>query len=32
MDNGMDEALRKADALMYRVKSEGKNRVCREVV
>jgi diguanylate cyclase (GGDEF)-like protein len=27
-----DEALRKADALMYRAKSEGKNRVCRGVV
>jgi len=27
-----DQALRKADALMYRAKSEGKNRVCHEVV
>jgi len=26
-----DQALRKADALMYRAKSEGKNRVCHEV-
>jgi diguanylate cyclase (GGDEF)-like protein len=26
-----DHALRKADALMYRAKSEGKNRVCHEV-
>ena len=27
-----DQALRKADDLMYRAKSEGKNRVCHEVV
>ena len=26
-----DQALRQADALMYRAKSEGKNRVCHEV-
>jgi diguanylate cyclase (GGDEF)-like protein len=27
-----DHALRQADALMYRAKSDGKNRVCHEVV
>lgn len=26
-----DQVLQKADALMYRAKSEGKNRVCHEV-
>jgi len=27
-----DQALRNSDALMYRAKSEGKNRVCHEVI
>jgi len=27
-----DQALRQADSLMYRAKSEGKNRVCHEVI